>query len=89
MKLYRNTLTSKWITAFALVLLLVGASSAQNGMAKTTAIGTSKIWGTVDSVAVEGMVQGPSAQISPLQVACVFEYTEGDIFNTPRLCPLH
>jgi hypothetical protein len=54
---------------------------------QTTAIGTAKIWGTVDGVSIEGVVQGPSAQVSDLQVACVFEYTEGDIFNSPPALP--
>jgi hypothetical protein len=54
---------------------------------KTTAIGTSKIWGTVDGIAIEGLVQGPSAAVAPLQIACVFEYTEGDIFNSPPALP--
>ncbi|WP_343524349.1 M17 family peptidase N-terminal domain-containing protein [Pedobacter sp.] len=53
----------------------------------TTAIGTAKVWGTVDGIAIEGVVQGPSAQVSDLQVACVFEYTEGDIFNSPPALP--
>ncbi|MFP9114457.1 M17 family peptidase N-terminal domain-containing protein [Flavobacterium sp. RHBU_3] len=66
------------------LLLAIGTVSAQE---KTTAIGTSKIWGTVEGVAVEGLVQGPSAAKSELQVACVFEYTEGDIFNSPPALP--
>ena len=53
----------------------------------TTAIGTARVWGTVDGVAIEGVVQGPSAQVSDLQVACVFEYTEGDIYNSPPALP--
>lgn len=68
------------------VVLLVSFTTvfAQTG---TTAIGTSVIWGKVDGVAVEGMVQGPSAEVTPLQIACVFEYTEGDIFNSPPALP--
>ncbi len=54
---------------------------------KTTAIGTSSIWGNVDGLAIEGLVQGPSAAVSDLQVACVFEYTEGDIFISPPALP--
>ncbi|KGO88648.1 peptidase M17 [Flavobacterium rivuli WB 3.3-2 = DSM 21788] len=54
---------------------------------KTTPQGTSVIWGKVDGVAVEGMVQGPSTEVADLQVACVFEYTEGDIFNSPPALP--
>ena len=54
---------------------------------QTTAVGTAKVWGRVDGIAIEGVVQGPSAQVSELQVACVFEYTEGDIFNSPPALP--
>lgn len=54
---------------------------------KTTPVNTSVIWGKVDGVAVEGMVQGPSTEVADLQVACVFEYTEGDIFNSPPALP--
>lgn len=50
-----------------------------------TPVGTSKIWGVVDGVSIEGIVQGPATEVTPLQVACVFEYTEGDIFNPPAL----
>ena len=53
--------------------------------AKTTAIGTQKTWGTVDGMQIIGLVQGPSAAEAELQIACVFEYTEGDIFNEPAL----
>jgi hypothetical protein len=53
----------------------------------TTAVGTHTIWGTIDGVQIEGMVQGPSTEATPLQIACVFEYTEGDIFNSPPALP--
>ena len=51
----------------------------------TTAIGTQKTWGTIDGVQYIGMVQGPSAAVADLQIACVFEYTEGDIFSKEAL----
>ncbi len=54
---------------------------------QTTAVGTTKVWGNIDGVDIEGVVQGPSAQVSPLQIACVFEYTENDIFNSPPALP--
>lgn len=54
---------------------------------KTIAPGTSKVWGIVDGVAIEGLVEGPSTVAVPLQVACVFEYTVGDIFNSPPALP--
>jgi len=52
---------------------------------KPTPVGTSKIWGKVDGINIEAMVQGPATEVASLQVACVFEYTEGDIFNPPAL----
>src|ERR1017187_4423190 len=54
----------------------------------TTTVGTSKIWGKVDDILIEGLVEGPSTAITPLQVACVFEYTEGDIFKSPPALPV-
>ncbi|WP_336686926.1 M17 family peptidase N-terminal domain-containing protein [Chryseobacterium bernardetii] len=76
---------SKTIFA-ALVLATAGTSfvSAQ-AAAEKTAVGTSKTWGTVDGISVVGLVQGPSAAKADVQIACVFEYTEGDIFNPPAL----
>lgn len=70
----------------ALVLATAGTHfvSAQ-AVVEKTAIGTSKTWGTVDGISVVGLVQGPSAAKADLQIACVFEYTEGDIFNPPAL----
>ena len=56
-----------------------------NTAATPTPVGTSKIWGVVDGVSIEGIVQGPATEVAPLQVACVFEYTEGDIFTPPAL----
>ncbi len=78
--LFRSLLLS------ALSLALPTAVLAQT-TTKTTPIGTHTVWGTVHGIEIEGMVQGPSAQITPLQVACVFEYTEGDIYNAPPALP--
>jgi len=76
--------SSKEVLLLFIMLFITG-----NGLLAqtTTAIGTAKVWGTVDGIAIEGVVQGPSAQKSDLQVACVFEYTEGDIFNSPPALP--
>jgi hypothetical protein len=54
---------------------------------KQTPVGTSKIWGQIDGISIEGMVQGPATEVTPLQVVCVFEYTEGDIFISPPALP--
>ena len=61
------------------------AQTTTTAASKTTAIGTSRNWGTVDGISMIGLVQGPSSADTQLQVACVFEYTDGDIFNAPAL----
>jgi hypothetical protein len=48
-------------------------------------VGTAQVIGKANGIAVEVKVQSPSAQATPLQIACVFEYTEGDITNPPAL----
>ncbi|SDJ13881.1 M17 family peptidase N-terminal domain-containing protein [Chryseobacterium jejuense] len=53
--------------------------------AQTVATGTSKNWGSVDGISMIGLVQGPSSADTQLQVACVFEYIEDDIFKAPAL----
>ncbi len=58
-----------------------------NTTMKQTPVGTSKIWGQIDGISIEGIVQGPATEVAPLQVACVFEYTEGDIFISPPALP--
>jgi hypothetical protein len=50
-------------------------------------VGTHAIFGKVYGVAIEGMVNSPSAEITPLQIICVFEYQEGDIFTSPPALP--
>ncbi|MBW8683841.1 M17 family peptidase N-terminal domain-containing protein [Chitinophaga rhizophila] len=66
-----------------LLLLFVFAVKAQ--VKDLPAIGTSAIVGKAEGIAVEVKVTAPSAQETPLQIACVFEYTEGDITNPPAL----
>jgi len=80
--IFKNLLFAAFLST---ATLTVTAQTTAN--VKTTPQGTSVIWGKVDGVAVEGMVQGPSTEVADLQVACVFEYTEGDIFNSPPALP--
>jgi len=82
----KNNIT-KLTKSISLVIIAAWITGASAFAQTTTAIGTSKVWGTVDGIAIESVVQGPSAQVSDLQVACVFEYTEGDIFITPPALP--
>lgn len=81
----KNTVSRLFIAitlAFSAVTL---AQTTTSTATKTTAVGTSKNWGSVDGISMIGLVQGPSSADAQLQVACVFEYTEGDIFNAPAL----
>lgn len=68
-----------------LILFLLFTGFLTDAVAQTATIGSTITWGKVDGVAINGLVQGPSAAKSDLQVACVFEYSEGDIFNPPAL----
>lgn len=86
-----NQLTSRVLFLFGVSIIALSAGNfahAQESHApQTAAVGSSKVWATLDGIAIEGIVQGPSAQQSELQVACVFEYVEGDIFNSPPALP--
>ncbi|MGK6341405.1 M17 family peptidase N-terminal domain-containing protein [Chryseobacterium sp. DT-3] len=78
-----------WSKAVFAALILTSSGiqfvSAQTLTETKAAVGTITTWGKVDGVSVVGLVQGPSAAVADLQIACVFEYTEGDIFNPPAL----
>lgn len=50
-------------------------------------VGDTATLGNIEGVAIEVVVQSPSAQETPLQIVCLFEYTEGDIFNAPPALP--
>jgi hypothetical protein len=73
----------------ALVILLgiLGTSPASGAAAPPAAVGTEAQVGQRDGLTVSVKVQGPSMQQTPLQVACVFEYVEGDIFTSPPALP--
>lgn len=51
------------------------------------AVGSKEVIGEVEGVQVEVLVQSPSAQETPLQIVCLFEYQEGDIYNSPPALP--
>lgn len=46
-------------------------------------VGSKQTLGTFKKLSIEAFVQSPSLQETPLQVICLFEYSEGDIFNSP------
>lgn len=75
----KNTVNRLLIAATLAFSTVALAQTTTTSTTKTTAVGTSKNWGSVDGIAMIGLVQGPSSADAQLQVACVFEYTDGDI----------
>lgn len=73
------------IAGLAFSTLTFAQTTIASESAKTTAIGTSKEWGSVDGIKMIGLVQGPSSADTQLQVACVFEYTDNDIHSAEAL----
>jgi hypothetical protein len=71
----------------AMFLILVSATDISQTSPILPVLGTKVLLGHVDGIDIEGIVQSPSAQESPLQIVCLFEYTEGDIFNSPPALP--
>ena len=88
---FRSQKKSLMIFGFSLMTTVSFAqqTTTSNSSATPTAIGTTKTWGSIDGVQMIGMVQGPSAANAELQVACVFEYTEGDILFLRLRCRRH
>ena len=86
---FKNAGPSFWSLAILTFTLFVSPTFAQQAKPDTslTPVGATKIWGKIDGVSIEGAVEGPSIEATPLQIACVFEYTEGDIFNSPPALP--
>jgi hypothetical protein len=72
-------------TAFLLLVPVLSFASADATPAQPATLGTQAHVGQSDGLNVEVKVRGPAGQATPLQVACVFEYVEGDIFNPPAL----
>lgn len=82
----KNTVGRLLIAAtLAFSTVTLAQNTTTTATVKTTAVGTYKNWGSVDGISMIGLVQGPSSADTQLQVACVFEYTDGDIFNAPAL----
>jgi cytosol aminopeptidase family protein len=75
-------MSKRIVVAVVAALLCLPAAAVE---AETVAVGTQARVGEVGGLTVDVKVQGPSAQQTPLQVACVFEYVEGDIFQPPAL----
>ena len=72
-----------FIVAAALSLFML-AGQAQD-KPHIEPVGLHKIFGKLHGINIEGMVQSPSAEVTPLQFICVFEYQEGDITSPSAL----
>lgn len=83
LQLYK-TLKLHVLSVFILLALIPAALRAQVAPALPV-VGTHVTLGNIDGINIEAMVQSPSAQKTPLQVACVFEYTPNDIYMPPAL----
>ena len=81
----KNTILTYKLRNIMFLFILTAGLFINQAFAQTAALGSTTTWGKVDGVSVNGLVQGPSSAEADLQVACVFEYTEGDIFNPPAL----
>lgn len=67
-------------------ILTAGLAIAQAESAPP-AVGTQVTVGRSSGLAIQVRVDGPATQRTPLQVACVFEYVEGDITTSPPALP--
>jgi hypothetical protein len=85
--LRRRTARSLRVAVLVTLSGILGTSPAHGAAASPAATGTEAQVGQRDGLTVSVKVQGPSMQQTPLQVACVFEYVEGDIFTSPPALP--
>lgn len=71
-------------SVFVLIFAFVEIAHAADTL---PAMGTKESVAHQDGIEIEVIVQSPSAQQTPLQIICLFEYMEGDIFNAPPALP--
>lgn len=74
-------------TFWLILFLLPRVFAAEQENTALPAVGTREFIGEVEGVKIEVLVQSPSAQATPLQIVCLFEYQEGDIYNSPPALP--
>jgi hypothetical protein len=85
--IFRSYVIALVCVLFGVTIKTFAQTDSVQATKNPTPVGTSKIWGQINGINIEGMVQGPATEVAPLQVACVFEYTEGDIYNSPPALP--
>ena len=75
------------ITFIVSITISTSAVNAQDAQQKLPATGTTATVGKVNGIAIGIKVESPSSETTPLQIVCVFEYTKGDVFNSPLALP--
>lgn len=83
MRQYRRSASSfsKWCLWLLLTIAIpVGAETLPE-------VGTEELVGRIDGIDIVVKVASPSAQETLLQIVCLFEYVEGDIFTAPPALP--
>lgn len=77
-----------WVLTLYNPPITLGQAITTLGSTTITSIGTTQTIGKLDrTVVIDLKVEGPVGQKTPLQVACLFEYVEGDIFKSPPALP--
>lgn len=68
---------------YLFILLLVSSYVVR----AQTPVGTTQVLGKVVGLSIGVAVQSPSAEKTPLQIVCLFEYAEGDLTTSPPALP--
>lgn len=74
------------ILAICLIPVFATADTTQTSK-NLPALGSKETVGKLNGVEIEVLVQSPSGQATPLQIVCVFEYADGDIYTSPPALP--
>jgi hypothetical protein len=75
------------LLAFEMCSFNTYAQDAKAAKDTLPAVGTTAVLAQVNGVDLTVKVQSPSAEETPLQIVCVFEYVEGDIYTSPPALP--
>jgi len=73
------------LISLGLVTVASAQAPAPSGAPPPAALGTRATAGRLSGLELEVAVQGPASELTPLQVACVFEYAPGDLTRPPAL----
>jgi hypothetical protein len=80
----KSTIIVKFNLTILMIIIFISAASTSQTV---PTLGTKETIGKADGIEFEVLVQSPAGQETPLQVVCLFEYTEGDILNSPPALP--